>query len=242
MIRYILTRKWFIVCIVFVVVYAGLGYLNNLNTIGKYGQQTSGNNKLLQQQEETIEQVNTTTAIESTLIQAPAESNRDYSVRPINKENRNANATINNKSKEDHIEAIAAESLEPVLVSPHGFGPYPKIPKGAPVNPFTGKERRNKELLKRVVIKKWSEGERFIGATFDGERVYLNYPNTVYIRYGDTVENEDGTFTRPITSAGGSKSSFISERQMRSGQIPPGLHVLEFDKDGIDPYEYLNLP
>ncbi len=134
------------------------------------------------------------------------------------------------------------KNAEEVRVSPHGFGPYPEIPKGAPVNPFTGRERRNMELLMRVVIKKWNEGERFTGASFQGGEVYLNYPNTVYVRYGEPVENEDGTFTRPIISAGGSNSAFISEYQMRTGQIPSDLRVLEYEKNGIDPYEYLDLP
>ncbi|MYB65045.1 hypothetical protein F4X73_10175, partial [Candidatus Poribacteria bacterium] len=124
------------------------------------------------------------------------------------------------------------ENTETVRVSPHGFGPYPEIPEGAPVNPFTGREQLRMEILMRVVIKKWNEGERFTGASFSGGKVYLNYPNTVYVKYGEPVKNQDGIVTRPIISAGGSNSAFISEKQMRAGYIPDGLRALEFDKNG----------
>lgn len=151
-------------------------------------------------------------------------------------------ATSTNKVTDPDITSKSETEIADVSTSPHGFGPYPKIPEGAPVNPFTGRESKINELLMRVIIEKWNEGERFTGASFHGGRLYLNYPNTVYVQYGEPIENEDGTVTRPITSAGGSNSVFISEYQMRTGQIPSNLRVLEYDKSGIDPYEYLELP
>ncbi len=133
------------------------------------------------------------------------------------------------------------DTTENMRVSRHGFGAFPEIPEGAPINPFIGSENRDQELLKRVVIKKWNEGVRFSGASIVNGIVYLNYPNTVYVQYGDSILNKDGTITRPITRVRGSKSAFILEKQMRTGEVPAGLTVLEIGKDGIDAYKYLNL-
>ena len=78
-------------------------------------------------------------------------------------------------------------------VSPHGFGPFPEIPPDYPTGAVwlqstyylqTAEFQRQRELLDRVLIKLWSEGERnFKGGSFDGQngKVYPHYFNTHYI-------------------------------------------------------------
>ncbi len=138
---------------------------------------------------------------------------------------------------------ISEETTADVLVSPYGFGPYPDIPEGCPVLPHSAWHAisSDMELLFRVSIQKWNEGERFRGGSIEDGKVYLHYPNTLYVLYGEPVENDDGTITRPITYT---KSAGIglSPQQMRDGEIPSGIRVLDFDQEGINPYEYLELP
>lgn len=131
---------------------------------------------------------------------------------------------------------------ETVRVSPFGFGPYPEVPEGCPVprNIWHASDAQM-ELLFRVAIQKWNEGERFNGCSTGEGKVYLHYPNTVYIQYGAPEVNDSGILIRPITHVI-SANIGMSPEQMRAGEIPAGIHVLEYGKDGIDPYEYLDLP
>ena len=131
---------------------------------------------------------------------------------------------------------------ETVRVSPFGFGPYPEVPEGCPVprNIWDASDAQM-ELLFRVAIQKWNEGERFNGCSTGEGKVYLHYPNTVYIQYGEPAVNDSGILIRPITHVI-SANIGMSPQQMRAGEIPAGIHVLEYGKDGIDPYEYLDLP
>ena len=132
--------------------------------------------------------------------------------------------------------------IEPVRVSPFGFGPYPEVPEGCPVprNIWHASDAQM-ELLFRVAIQKWNEGERFNGCSTGDGKIYLHYPNTVYIQYGEPEVNDSGILICPITHVI-SANIGISPQQMRAGEIPAGIRVLEYGKDGIDAYEYLDLP
>lgn len=230
MLRDIFTNKWTLGGVAFLIVFA-------VTCVFLYQHDTSADRqaavdaeKLLHQLK--VSQKSNTNNVTEEETKTPAESSTSSAEKPT------TDVVLDAGTSPE----AATANIEEVRVSPNGFGPYPDIPKGAPVNPFSGREGRNMELLMRVVIKKWNQGERFRGASFHDGKVYLNYPNTVYVRYGEPVENADGSITRPISSAGGSNSAFISEHQMRTGQIPLDLRVLEYEKNGIDPYECLDLP
>lgn len=137
------------------------------------------------------------------------------------------------------VEEVPTEAMR---VSPFGFGPYPEVPEGCPIpHNIWNVSDAQMELLFRVAIQKWNEGERFNGCSAGEGKVYLHYPNTVYIQYGEPEVNDAGTITRPITHVI-SANIGLSPQQMRAGEIPAGIRVLEYGKDGIDPYEYLDLP
>ncbi len=146
---------------------------------------------------------------------------------------------------------------EDVPVSPYGFGPYPEVPADYPFTPFWFRyqedpERydakydtemlKSKELLSRVMVKAWTEGIRDFtggsGSLITG-KYYLHIPNAIYVEYGEPYENEDGTFTTPISSYTGGNVHLTPE-QMQKGEVPSGVRVIE--GDGYDPYEYLDLP
>ncbi|RKU12530.1 hypothetical protein C6503_17230 [Candidatus Poribacteria bacterium] len=144
---------------------------------------------------------------------------------------------------------------EDVPVSPFGFGPYPEVPADYPFTPFwlrpppKGNKSREqlmrKELLSRVMVKAWTEGDQnFLGATGNGSgdgKVYLTYPNVIYVEYGEPEENDDGVLIRPIKDALSASYTF-APGEMRNGVIPPGFTVIEYDDAGYDPYTYLDLP
>ena len=99
-----------------------------------------------------------------------------------------------------------------------------------------------KELLSRVMVKAWTEGDHnFVGAASTDGKVFLNYPNVIYVTYGEPYENKDGELIRPITRVKGA-GIVLSAGEMRNGVIPPGFTVIEFEDAGYDPYTYLDLP
>ena len=146
------------------------------------------------------------------------------------------------------------EPIEEMPVSPFGFGPYPEVPADYPFTPFwlrpppKGNKSRErlmrKELISRVMVKAWTEGDHdFVGATGNGsgdEKVYLTYPNVIYVEYGEPEEIDEGVLIRPIKDAL-SASYTLSQEEMRNGEIPADLTVIEYDDAGYDPYTYLDL-
>ena len=131
--------------------------------------------------------------------------------------------------------------VKPVRVSPYGFGPYPEIPSGAPIAPFEAGDSLNMELLTRVLVKKWNEGERFTGGIIENGRVYLAYEDVLYVEYDEEMNPETGETTRYISGALGGGPPITSD-QILSGSFPPGAQVVDIDAVGYDPYQVLNLP
>jgi len=126
---------------------------------------------------------------------------------------------------------------EDVPVSPHGFGPYPEVPEDFPLPvDWTGKHVQA-ELLMRVMIKTWTEGERFMSGNIVDGKVLLNFPNTVYVRYRE-IPTADGSVITTRSIAGATDVEVPPPGE----DFPPGVRVLDLDEAGIDPYEYLDLP
>lgn len=130
-------------------------------------------------------------------------------------------------------------SAEDVPVSPHGFGPYPKIPTDFPFDVNWSGNTVNSELLSRVMIKAWTQGDRFLGGAIDSAgKIHLNYPRTVYVKY-DEEYDDDGTLigTSRLTAGGGDV-----QVPPHGADFPSDVRVLDYDSQAIDPYTYLNLP
>lgn len=141
-----------------------------------------------------------------------------------------------------------------VPVSPFGYGPYPDVPndyRAAKGNPIWEHQKwpdgialpEGAELLHRVLIKAWKEGNRdWVGASHENGKVRINYPNTLYIWYGKPYEDEDGTIIRPIRRAKGDPNARLTPDEMRRGIISSGVRILDGETEAIDVSEYLNLP
>ena len=150
------------------------------------------------------------------------------------------------------------EIAEDVPVSPYGFGPYPEVPSDFPGTPmwehdldalgFSEEQKKDSELLSRVLIKLWVEhgvGSRLGGyISPDTGLVYPYFEDTIYVRR-QVSRNPDGTegvVVAEINFPGNmSITSEETEKFRETGETPSGLQVLQIDTDGIDPYEFLNL-
>jgi len=100
-------------------------------------------------------------------------------------------------------------------------------------------ELTQRELWGLVMVKKWKEGNRFVGTSMDMDtgKVYLYYPNVVYVKWEDT-QLPDGTLTKYASEVSGGDSTIAD--QVSNGILPPGVLILDMDSSGIDPYEYLS--
>ena len=143
------------------------------------------------------------------------------------------------------------DSTDPEKVSPFGFGPYPEVPASFPNDViwsdalknlrerWSDERLKNLELMHRVLIKLWTQGYRASSATMDDGKMYPLFPNTVYVRWEEYVE-DDGTISREATrikGPGDIPDSVLDA--LGDGIVPPGIKIPSLDEDWIDPYEFL---
>ena len=145
--------------------------------------------------------------------------------------------TIHNPVTESNI-----ESVEVVRMSPHGFGPYPKIPDSAPIPEFEESDDVDTELMLRVAVKAWNEGERFDSGFYDSSRgrVYLQYSDVTYVEYSDEIDEKTGK--NKIIGVSATSDNKGIGKMIFDGNIPPGIKLIDIEETGINPYEYLDLP
>ena len=135
--------------------------------------------------------------------------------------------------------ALGPKKIERLEVPPDF--PFPVVWLRPKEKTVSINELTQRELWGLVMVKKWNEGDRdFVGASMDMDngKVYLYYPNVVYVKWEDT-QLPDGTITKYASGISGPGDSTIVD-QVREGILPPGVLVLDMDSSGIDPYEYLS--
>ena len=138
------------------------------------------------------------------------------------------------------LEDETAEEKRDFPLVPAGF-PSHLIPVWKRFPGYQKGDMPDHELIYRVLIKLWNEGERgFIAATITSEgRVHPHYPNTIYVRWKEKID-ENGVKKRYINRAGSSGDVRLTDEQMLNGEIPPGIRVLDYDSGGYDAYEFLS--
>ena len=128
--------------------------------------------------------------------------------------------------------------VEDVPVSPHGFGAYPEVPADFPRDVNWSNYEENLpiyELMARVQIKLWEQGQRAVGISAENGLMYPIIRGTVYIRW-----SRSGKEVIELTGHPSDMSEAVLN-QIEAGTIPAGLTVLDYETAGIDPYEFLNL-
>lgn len=134
---------------------------------------------------------------------------------------------------------------ENVPVSPYGFGPYPDVPLDYPSSVLweeddhgnlSQRTLKNIELIDRVLVKLWSEGERgFKGGAFTNGKVYPYYHQSIYVRY-----DEDEGHQYISEYYGGPEIPPLTPKQLYDGQLPAGIHIIDMGAAGIDAYSFLD--
>ncbi|RKU07593.1 hypothetical protein C6503_24210 [Candidatus Poribacteria bacterium] len=151
-------------------------------------------------------------------------------------------------------EILSTEGTDEVLVSPFGFGAYPEVPPDFPERFMPiwtwSDEKRAKagsseidfELMHRVLIKLWNQGDRsFIGVKrqdHDG-KVYPIYRNVMYVV--NWIERRNGTVRLPASFFGQSDEDISVVDIMQYERIPTGITFIDAHTEGYDPYQFLGL-
>ncbi len=238
MIRSSYTR-WILGGIVLLIIIAGGCYLWYQHSLTDERKAALDAQKLLQQSE--IEKSEKSKAAEQA-ADAPAESSTPTAEKPIPQTMGTVVEGTKTKTQQQSETSAntAADVSEDVPVSPFGFGPYPKLGDYPYKVIWSNKDSPRAELLTRVLIKLWNEGEKnFRGGSTHNGKVYPHYHDTVYVTFSP-IRNKDGKII-------GQSSDILSGTQVQFTRAdllnpPPGLRVLDLESSGIDPYQYLNLP
>ena len=146
-----------------------------------------------------------------------------------------------------------AETFE-VRVSPFGFGPYPEVPSdyiaslGLPIwyehgfdeIPATAIHERNIELIDRVLVKLWKDGEDVDRGFYKDGKVYPLYSKSAYVKHYHRIHDEGYTIDLTVIKSSDFDLNLTIER-LQNGDIPDDYTILDLDTEGIDPYTFLDL-
>ncbi len=131
------------------------------------------------------------------------------------------------------------------LVSPYGFGPYPKLPKG--YGPITWpRKNAESELMIRVEVKLINQGIPVEGIVMKSGLVYPIIKGIRYVKWGETSYGR--RYLRRSTGHpddGDYMESIEEEKRKRLESVTasdfPGIQLIPYEQGGIDPYTFLDL-
>ncbi len=247
MYRDILTNKWVLGGIGFLIVFAVACVLWYQHDTADERKAAAEAEELLHQSEAAKKVYDTNSVAEQTMDIVPAESETPTAEKAITE------VTAEAESNMEAAEQQQSETLTDakVSVSPNGFGPYPEIPEemGIPKdkeNVFWENMSKipHQELLVRVRVKLYQQGIQAEGATY--KRSGLIYPIIKGVRYveWDTREYPDGSVERYVArSTGHPDDGFrdITKGIILESDIPSHFKIYTYPDGGIDPYVFLNL-
>ncbi len=162
MFRDIFTNRWVVGGMVFLIMFAGACYLWYQYDTAPYKQEAAETAEVAREWEAT-QKASTENRAEQAANQASVEGTTPTTDKPINKisaEGKNNSEAEGKQQVSDTPSENAAKLDE--KVSPHGFGPYPKVPLGYPggddPNFWEYPRTEKHELMTRVCIKLWEQG------------------------------------------------------------------------------------
>ena len=252
MLRDIFTNRWILGAIAMLIIIAGGCYFWYEHSLANERKAAADAAAFARQWEINQKTQQKSSAAETTSTEAPAENSTSPTAEKPITDTTQDNETTN---RETHTK----NSVTPknVRMSPHGFGPYPKIPDGWPQGFFDRELTREHELLGRVRIKLHEQGIPTLGVgidktgrvyPFDKDQVYITFdetylPDLGHVRYIADIFG-DATVSQQIESNAQTRTRNmglpIPLQIPIEADIPAGVQVLD-KSEGFDPYAFLNL-
>jgi hypothetical protein len=256
MYRDILTNKWFLAGIGFLVVFAGACYLYYQHTTVSYRQQAAELDEIIHQSEEqqTTEIVNPTKPAADALV----ERTTPTAEKPITKETADVEKTTEAAGQQSTDTPAETAATKDVRMSPHGFGPYPKTPDEYPISdPFHDDMGHDVELMQRVRVKLFNEQGIFADgismSEYTGMVKYVtrgvlwidwetnNLPWLGEHKYAASIRGHPDTIARIRANLSNRESPLpVEVRQITEADIPSDV-IVKSGSEAIDPYRFLNL-
>ena len=239
MVRDIFTNKWILGGLGFLIIFTGLCYLWYQWTTAPYREQVAELNERVRQSEKQR------TASAAKRTEPAADASAESNTPNAEKQKSESTAEVENntvaETQQPSNTPVANVEAKDMPMSPFGFGPYPEVPEDMPGKhlytwPTSSAEA---ELLSRVLIKLWTEGERnFRGGSTHKGKIQPHYHDTVYVTFGEYERH--GETIRFVASTKSGPHVRYTEADLLNP--PPHLRVLDLETSGIDPYQYLDLP
>ena len=239
MIHEFFTNKWILGAVSFIILFAGVCYLWYQHQLAPYVKQAADTAEFVHQWEINQKTQQKTSAAEIASPQAPAEHITHTAEKPIT-DTPQDNETTNRETHTDN--SVTPKNIR---MSTNGFGTVPEIPEGAPFAAFDETMSAQQELLYRVLVKLWNDGDRDIGGGFYDAaqgKVYPYYPNVIYVLYESELNERTSEYETVIAQAGSSYDNFDAVQAVARGDVPSGYTLIDMKDAGINPYEYLDLP
>lgn len=263
MTRYITPIKWIIGAIAFLIIFAGACYLWYQHELVYERKKDAVAAEFARKWE--IERKAAAKPVAKDENQVPAGSQDTTAEKTVNEVTAEVQNNTDAETQQQSETPAATAEIEDMPTSPFGLGPYPEVPddlrsikRFKPVWEYPKwpnvRMAKAHELMSRVTIKLWQEGERdWVGMGGDENRIYVNYPNTVYVTWKKSEvtwdETEDDEY---ITTLSGDPSACLRIRSntiarlgipgpSTKADIPSDIEVKLHSESGIDPYSCLNL-
>ena len=245
MLRDVFTNKWILGGIIFVIVITVGCILWYQHELAPYRQMAAETEKMRQKLERPKKASDTRSKTVQTADQTPAESTTQSAEKEriktiLMKKDIESSQTDKTEPSKTETPAQNTETAD-VPVSPFGFGPYPEVPEDYPSKvDWTYRDSAQAELLTRVLIKLWTEGEKnFRGGGTHNGKVLPWYHNTIYVKFRKS-KNADGEIVRRAgTKMSGPRVDWSQVNDWLNP--PPHIRILDLDTSGIDPFQYLDL-
>ena len=173
--------------------------------------------------------------------------------KPVNK----VTAAVKNDFAAETEQTSTAAAPDEVRVSKFGFGPFPEVPADFPwqevFGPSYNRSHADYELMDRVFVELWKQGERGVEGMASANSTGLFYPTirgTIYVEWGSRWKVFGKGFGRKVKGLKGHPDDLkplqdlIQSREgspLLESDIPSHLKVLDMS-EGIDPYKFLDLP
>ena len=247
MLRAFFTNKWILGSFGFFVIFAGLCYLWYQHTTAPYRENTAELDWIRRQSEK--QRIASTATSDKTTEQsedATVESTRGTAEKSINKP----------KHVTDSEAAAENAEVAEVRVSKFGFGPYPELPADFPHQdmfdpPYYAddpnhpyKDNPNYELMDRLWVELWKRGKNVegFGTLKSTGLFYPTIRGTIYVEWAPRWKVFDLKIGRKIRYIDGHPDDLkrLTDANTES-DIPSDIKVLDIS-EGIDPYEFLDLP